>query len=286
MKIPDYRGRRGYCIILVVMLSFILPLSLMILLDLSPRLFPSTPLLTALEPIIPIFSTILFEIIGILLIRRIWSKRNKFLKENYEKAYQKALKYIIIGIPMFIASMLHGLIPIYLIPPLPTVGSVTWFMANPFTTIFNIQFVGLDYIRLVIGFIVFFLGIGTVLRSLFTFGFDYMSIMYIYYPKESEITHHAIYSILRHPTYHGLVLISLSSVIFRFSLYSLIICLLFILGMNIHVKWTEEPELIERFGTSYKEYMKTTNALFYPLKDLKKYLLFLSGKNEKQRANR
>jgi protein-S-isoprenylcysteine O-methyltransferase Ste14 len=274
-KIPDYHGKRLILLPLIVALSFIISLAIMILLDISPRLFHSIPLLKVFEPLMPILSTLLFEIIGILLIRRTWTKRHNYLKENYEKAYQKSLKYILVGIPLFVSSMLHGFIPINLIPPTPTIGSITWFMANPFTSLLNIQYDIFAYLRLIIGFIILFLGIGTVLRALFTFGFDYMSVMYIYYPEESEITHHAIYSILRHPTYHGLILMSFSSVIFRFSFYSLIICLLFILWMNIHIKWTEDQELIERFGSSYKEYMKTTNALFYPPKYVKKYFLFL-----------
>jgi len=158
-------------------------------------------------------------------------------------------------------------------------------MANPFTVKNNIHYEVLEYIRIFIGFIVLFLGIGTVLRALFTFGFDYISVMYVYYPEDSEVQHHAIYSILRHPTYNGLILMSFSSVVFRFSFYSIIICLLFILGMNIHIKWTEDKELIERFGTSYKEYVKTKNVLFYHPKYVKNYFMFLFGKNEKIRVN-
>ena len=280
-KIPDYRGKHLYRILIIVALSFIIPLGTMLLLDISPRLFPSIPFLVGLEPFMPIISTILIQIIGILLIRCIWAKKDGFLKQDYEKAYQKSFIYILTGIPFFVSSMLHGFIPLDVIPPTPTVGSITWIMVSPFTALFNIQYAALEYLRVGLGFIVLLFGIGTILRSFFTFGLDYMSIMYVYYPEESEVQHHAIYSILRHPTYHGLILLSFSSVLFRFSFYSIIICLLFILGMNIHIKWTEDKELIERFGTSYKEYMKTTHPLFYPPKYITKYFLFLFGKDEK-----
>lgn len=279
-KVPDYQGKRVVRIPLIVLLSFIISLGTMLLLDLSPRLFPSIRFFLAVEPFMPIISTIIFEFIGILLIRRIWTKKTDFLNKNYDKAYQKSLRYLLTGIPFFVASMLHGFFPLNLIPPSPIFRSITWFMASPFTVFFNIQYDGFVYIRLLIGLIVLFLGIVTVLRALFTFGFDYMSVMYIYYPEESEIKNYAIYSILRHPTYHGLILISFSTIFFRFSFYSLVICLLFILGMNIHIRWTEDKELIERFGTSYKEYMKTTNALFYAPQYVKKYLIFLFGKNQ------
>jgi purine-cytosine permease-like protein len=136
-KIPDYRGKRLFRIPVILALWFIIPLGTMLLLDLSPRLFPSIPFLAVLEPFLPIISTILFQIIGILLIRRIWTKKNSFLKENYEKAYQKSFIYILTGIPIFVASMLHGFIPLNIIAPTPNVGTITWIMVNPFTVILN-----------------------------------------------------------------------------------------------------------------------------------------------------
>jgi protein-S-isoprenylcysteine O-methyltransferase Ste14 len=104
-----------------------------------------------------------------------------------------------------------------------------------------------------------------------------MAIIYTYYPEESTVQDNEIYSILRHPAYHGIILISIASIFFRFSLYAIIICLIFILGMKIHVRFVEEKELQQRFGESYMKYMETTNALFYNPKKIGKYFRFLMG---------
>ncbi|MFX1305028.1 MAG: methyltransferase family protein, partial [Promethearchaeota archaeon] len=86
---------------------------------------------------------------------------------------------------------------------------------------------------------------------------------------------HEIYSILRHPTYHTLMLFSIGSIFFRFSIYSIIYFLIFIIGINIHIKFVEERELIKRFGEQYIKYKKNVPALFVRFKDLKKYLSFI-----------
>jgi protein-S-isoprenylcysteine O-methyltransferase Ste14 len=43
------------------------------------------------------------------------------------------------------------------------------------------------------------------------------------------------------------------------------------IGINIHIKFVEERELIDRFGDDYIKYRESVPALFVKLKDLKKY---------------
>ena len=106
-----------------------------------------------------------------------------------------------------------------------------------------------------------------------------MAIIYVYYPEESEVKEQAIYSLLRHPTYHGIILISISSIFFRFSIYSIVICVLFILGMSFQIRFIEEKELLERFGKVYMKYMKETPALFFHPKKIKNFFRFLFNKS-------
>ena len=120
-----------------------------------------------------------------------------------------------------------------------------------------------------VGFLVIF-------KSLFFFGIDYMALVYVYYPEESKIVNHEIYSVLRHPTYHGLVMILIGSIILKISIYSIIFFLMFLIGIKIHLRFVEEKELIQRFGTDYEEYRKNVPALFFHIRDLRKYLTFLS----------
>jgi protein-S-isoprenylcysteine O-methyltransferase Ste14 len=281
-KIPDFRGKKLLYIPLILIPSFLLPLLIMVFLDISTRIWCINEFGNIIEPIIPISSTLLFQFIGIFLISRIWVKKEDFLKKYNEKAYQKSFKFVLTGIPIFITSMLHGFIPFEIFYQNPSKNLLSWIMAKPLSFfIFGLEDPTL-FLRFFLGLFILIIGIGTVLRSLDTFGFDYMSIIYIYYPEESEIQDHEIFSILRHPTYHGLILISFSSIMFRFSFYSIIISILFILGMNTHLKLIEEKELKERFGEKYRQYMKETNALFYHPRLIRQFFKFLLGKNSKE----
>jgi protein-S-isoprenylcysteine O-methyltransferase Ste14 len=108
-------------------------------------------------------------------------------------------------------------------------------------------------------------------KTLKIFGIDYMGLIYVYYPEDSKLQNHEIYSILRHPTYHTLMLFCIGSLFFRFSIYSIIYFLIFLIGINMHIKLVEERELIQRFGQDYIRYKESVPALFVRLKDLKKY---------------
>jgi len=81
-----------------------------------------------------------------------------------------------------------------------------------------------------------------------------MGLIYVYYPEESKIVNHEIHSVLRYPTYHGLVLILIGGFFLRLSVYSIIFFFMFLMGINIHLKFVEEKELIQRFGKDYQEY--------------------------------
>ena len=116
-----------------------------------------------------------------------------------------------------------------------------------------------------------------IFRALETFGIDYMTVVYLYFPEESELQDHKIYSVLRHPTYSGVLLISLGGMIAQLTLYSISFFLILYMGMYIHIHFVEEKELIKRFGDSYKEYRKKTPAFFVHPKKGGIFLKFLLG---------
>jgi protein-S-isoprenylcysteine O-methyltransferase Ste14 len=115
-------------------------------------------------------------------------------------------------------------------------------------------------------------------KTLKAFGIDYMGLVYIYYPEDSTLQNHEIYSILRHPTYHSLMLLSIGGIFLRTSIYSIIYLIIFLIGFNIHTKFIEEKELIERFGEEYKKYKEKVPAFFVRVRDLKKYFSFVFKK--------
>jgi protein-S-isoprenylcysteine O-methyltransferase Ste14 len=114
----------------------------------------------------------------------------------------------------------------------------------------------------------------TVRSAILTFGIDYMAVVYLYFPEESEIQEHEIYSVVRHPTYLGGFLIGFSAIFFRFSIYSIFIGLLLCLVFRLQA-WKEEKELIERFGEGYIEYQKNVPGFIPRPGKIRAYLRFL-----------
>jgi protein-S-isoprenylcysteine O-methyltransferase Ste14 len=239
--------------------------------DTFPRMYRSVEVLQIIAPFTPIVSSIIIISIGFLTVRKFWRIRDKYLSKFGEKAYQKAFKLIIIGIPMLFSVIIHSFFPTDLIIPFRNYDSLSLYLAIPISELIINFPVYFYYLRLVLA--IFFVGLGLLVinRALSFFGIDYMALVYLFYPDESTLQNHEIFSILRHPTYHGLLMISIGGIFFRFSIYSIIYFLIFLLGINLHIKYVEERELIQRFGEDYKRYMRNVPAFFIKLKDIKKY---------------
>ncbi|MFX0004802.1 MAG: methyltransferase [Candidatus Hermodarchaeota archaeon] len=270
-RLPDYQGKRIIKFIVIVILVFFSSIVFQLIMDSLPRIFRESNILQILEPITPIFGSLIVLIIGFSLVYSFWRLRDKYLEKNRTLAYQKAFKFVVIGIPMVISIVIHSFFPTDLIIPYQNSHSISWFLAIPITNIFFNFSVILLFIRLILFLIFFGLGLVVINKTLKIFGIDYMGLVYIYYPEDSTLQNHEIYSILRHPTYHTLMLFTIGSFFFRFSVYSIIYFSIFIIGINIHIKLVEERELIRRFGEDYIKYKESVPALFVRLKDLRKY---------------
>jgi protein-S-isoprenylcysteine O-methyltransferase Ste14 len=138
----------------------------------------------------------------------------------------------------------------------------------------------IDLIRYVIGIAILLIGFGTIGRAMVTFGFDYMTVVYLYFPEESQLQNYKIYSILRHPTYAGLIYISFAGFLIQFSIYSLIAFIFYLIGFWIHIHFVEEKELYQRFGDSFKQYCTQVPAIFVRIKQLGDYFKFIIGKEQ------
>jgi protein-S-isoprenylcysteine O-methyltransferase Ste14 len=235
-----------------------------------PSLQPTNQFLLSIEPFLPILGQIFSITVGFICVSRVWSKRERLLSESRETAYQKGIIIGFVGISLIITTVLHRLILI----------EFYWHPKNPTTqTLASPLFSGnqlLSLITFIIGFFIILIGILTVIRALTVFGIDYMALVYIYYPEESELKDNQIYSIVRHPTYFALMLITFGAWIGYLSLYALTSFILFIIGINIHLKFVEEKELLERFGQDYRDYKKKVPIIVKPLKIpvLFKFILF------------
>ena len=127
---------------------------------------------------------------------------------------------------------------------------------------------------MVLSFIFLVLGMLTLRAALFTFGLDYMAVVYLFFPEESEVQQHEIYSVIRHPAYLSGVLLSAAGLFFRFSVYSILLFLLVYLVFRLQI-WKEEKELVERFGEGYNEYRKSVPAFLVRPSKMKAYFRFL-----------
>ncbi len=270
-RLPNYQGKRILLMLIIVPIVILGSLLFQFVMDSLPRIFRDSNVLRILEPLTPIFGSLIILIIGFSLVYSFWRKRNKYLSKNRELAYQKGFKFVLTGVPMVISIVIHSFFPTDLIIPYQDSQSISWFLSIPICVIFFNFSVIILFIRLALWLVFFSLGLLVVGRAIDIFGIDYMGLVYVYYPEDSTLQNHEIYSILRHPTYHSLMLFCIGSFFFRFSIYTIIYFLIFILGINIHIKFVEERELIQRFGEDYIKYRKSVPALFVRLKDLKKY---------------
>ncbi|MFW9828122.1 MAG: methyltransferase family protein [Candidatus Thorarchaeota archaeon] len=284
-KLPNYKGKKKLTVFFVVFFTVISSLTFQIIIDSLPRIFPSIRVLQIIEPFTPIFGSSIVVSIGFLLVYLFWRKKDKYLLNYGNLAYQKAFKFVITGVPLVMTFVIHSYIPIDLIISLHGAQNLSWFLATPiFDIICNLSIVFL-VLRIILWILFMGLGFIVVRRALDIFGIDYMGLVYVYYPEESTLQDHEIYSILRHPTYHSLILFSIGAIFFRFSIYSILYFLIFLLGINIHLKFVEEKELIERFGKNYIKYKKMVPALFIRFKNLKKYFLIILKKESSKEKN-
>lgn len=277
-KLPDYPGRKIGIFGLLAILSFAGGLLLMEFIDVLPRILPDYDILYMMEPILPILGTALMELIGFRIVFSLWYKKDKMIAESRETAYQRVFHRAAIGIPLVFAVAVRTYVPIEALG-VPVNG-----LTSQLSSSMLLQFVSspeIDLILRTIGSIVLLLlALLTIRRSLLSFGIDYMAVVYVYYPEESEIQDNEIYSVVRHPAYFGGVLLCLGGVLSTLSLYSFVFFLMFVIGFLYHIYRVEERELIERFGESFIEYKSKVSGLYVRPHDLGTFFRFLVGRRK------
>lgn len=161
------------------------------------------------------------------------------LKARYgEAAYAHAMwRFVIPAIPLVPAMLLHiAFVPAERIVPL------VW--AFPAAA--------------------YFLGTGFLLfvRALWTLGVDNMALIYVYWPDEARLVEARIYSVLRHPTYSGAIRVGLGFGLLNGSSMALILAALGWVVLTLWLRFVEEPELLERFGSAYQEHRRRVPAFW------------------------
>lgn len=280
-KLPGYPGKRIYLFPLIGLICSVVGYCFLIALDITPRIFPTVEILVTLEPFIPILGTLFLAAFGFWIIGSLWRNRDSMKAKMGDLAYQHMIRKGVIGVFLIPPLVFHAFTSIRSIP----LGTPV----NPLTTQWStslLQLLGIPseldvMLRLTLSGVFILLGALTVRSALLTFGLDYMTVVYLYFPEESEVVNYEIYSVLRHPTYFGGALLAIASLIFRFSVYSIVIGILTYLVFRLQAR-REEKELVERFGDSYRNYMKEVPALHVRFKDIRVYLRFLRIKSHEK----
>ena len=277
-KIPAFSGKRFIIIPLVLFLVFSISLIIQFYFDILPTLIPSPGAFELLFPLFPVFGVALINAIGILLIYQVWYHRTRLKAKYGQLSYQKIFLSGFSGVVIISTLIIHNYLSIFIWQ------SAFWAQAPYSFYVIHLSsfFIGFQSIIQIISFLLsmifLFFGCLLVYRAIHTFGFDYMAVVYLYFPEESELQDHEIYSVLRHPTYTAIILMSLGGVFFQLNLYSIIFFCIIFLFLYIHIHYVEEKELIQRFGDSFKEYRKNTPAFFVRPKKWGKLFKFLLGR--------
>jgi len=278
-KLPGYSGWRLALLPLLAFGMASLALASLLLLDILPRLFIQLPVLALIEPLLPIFGMALCFAIALWLIWGVWRKRNELQSEFGELAYQRVIPRGISGIGIVFGSVTHAFLSVRSLPPRPPINELTTQFSQSLLPLVGVP-TEIDVpLRMIFGGFFVLLALLTVRRAFLTFGVDYMIVIYLYFPDESEIQEREIYSILRHPTYFAGILLGLGALAFRMSIYAAVFFVLIYFTFRAQIS-VEEKELVERFGEGYSEYMKKVPGLRVNPGDFGTYIRFLLGRSE------
>lgn len=262
-KMPMLSGRKILVLPVYVIAILAIALAILILFDRLPRLLSVTGINKALLSLLPVVGAIVVEAIGFLLIYQMWRFRDEYRRKYGASSYQRIVPIGFAGVILaFLSLPINQFFPFYSFVPSFWATSPLRVLATPLDSFLSGGGSVLFWIKSVFALLFLVLGIMMALRALLTFGFDYMAVIYLYFPDESKIQNSKIYDALRHPMYAGVIMLNVAGTFSTFTLFSVFICFAFILGFWIHVHFVEERELISRFGASYEEYRNRVPAFF------------------------
>lgn len=275
-KLPGYSGRKIALIPLLLIVGLAVGLLIQTTFDIAPRLLPTYPFMATLEPIFPLLGSSVVSVMGLILVSSLWRNREKFKDRFGDLAYQRALPKGALGVSFVFSLAIHSYLSVRSLPPLPPVNPLTAELSRSMLSILNVT-TEIDIIlRLAIGLPILLLGVASAMRALVHFGLDYMLVLYLYFPEESEIQTHRIYSVIRHPAYFALILVGLGAFFLRLSVYSLLFFLIVYVTLRIHIS-IEERELVERFGDGYLDYMSNVPGLYVRPRDIGAFIRYILG---------
>jgi protein-S-isoprenylcysteine O-methyltransferase Ste14 len=273
-KLPGYPGNRIAILPLVAIMGGLLAYCFLIIMDIIPRVFGHIEILVLIEPLTPMLGSIIIAALGLWMIWGVWDKREQMKEQYGNLAYQKIIPRGLTGVAVVLILVFHTFTSIRSLPPGPPVNDLTIQWSRSLLPFLGIAPEIELWIRVIISGVLIIIGLLTFRSAILTFGFDYMAVVYLYFPEESEIQEHEIYSVIRHPTYLAGVILGLAGLFFRFSVYSSFMALLLYIVFRLQI-WKEEKELVERFGEGFIDYQEKVPALLVRPSKIRAYFRFL-----------
>lgn len=282
-KLPDYPGKRIAIIPLRGIIASVLTYMFLIILDILPRLYSEVGILVLIEPFLPVIGSLFVTAFAFWLIGTVWSKREEMKAKYGDLAYQHMFPRGFTGVFLVPPIVFHAFTSIRSLPPSPPINDLTIQWSQSLLPLIGVPSEIDILLRVIVCMILLILGTLTIRSAILTFGLDYMAVVYLYFPEESEVQNNEIYSVVRHPTYLGGVLLGAAAIAFRFSVYSILFFIIIFSLFRLQAR-REEKELIERFGESYVDYMNSVPALLIKLGKLPAYFRFLAMKTSSSKS--
>lgn len=277
-KLPLLAGKR-----IILLPIYILVIAAVFFLSIS-FIYKSPQLSNPQSLVFPLLGILILELLAFFCVAQFWVWKEKLKAKHPETSYQRVIFIGFAGITVVILLAFNNLTPLRWFNPDIWKEAPFATFGTPFTDLLKGNWIILDICRYLLGFSLLALGILTMVRSLLTFGIDYMALVYLYFPEESEIQDHHIYSILRHPAYSAVITVCFAGFVINFTLFNLLYLLAFLAGFSIHILVIEERELIQRFGESYISYRKSVPAIIVPPKNWNAFFAFLRGKTSAEES--
>jgi protein-S-isoprenylcysteine O-methyltransferase Ste14 len=261
-KIPSFSGKKIF--VLPVYFISVMLVSIMVIIgfDSMPGVAISTGTDSIMLAFFPLVGELIVGIIGFVMVYQMWYWRDRLKSRYGQLSYQRIFLVGFAGVLCVLSLSINQFIPYWSFSPSFWANSPLRFLTLPLEAYAHVAGPEVFWGRIALAVFFSIVGIGMMIRSVQTFGIDYMTVVYLYFPEESKMQYHEIYSVLRHPMYAGALTFGLGGMFFTFTAYSIILFIVYLIGFYIHVHFVEEKELISRFGASYQQYMKKVPAFF------------------------
>ena len=277
-KVPILSGKKIFLLPLYALSILSIAIFVMIRFDSIPGMAQSSGINPIVLSLFPLIGELIVCTVGFVLVYQMWFWKD-WLKTKYGQfSYLHIFPVGFTGIACVLSLSVNLFIHYWSFSSSFWTSSPLKFLTIPLEGYFYALGAVVFWVKIALSVFFSGLGITMIIRSLQTFGFDYMTVIYLYFPEESKIQDHKIYSVLRHPTYTGALLIGLGGMFSTLTLYSVIFFIVYFAAFCVHIHFVEEKELIGRFGASYQEYMKKVPAFFVKPNKLGVFLGFLLGK--------